>query len=90
MKITRIVLPLFLLVMASPASAIVLRAKVAEVRDGKSLVVVNGSRSLTVILVAVDTPDLLQEYGDVARDIWPAWSSGKKFRSSLRNYRLQM
>jgi endonuclease YncB( thermonuclease family)/thiol-disulfide isomerase/thioredoxin len=78
MKITRIVLPLFLLVMASPASAIVLRAKVAEVRDGKSLVVVNGSRSLTVILVAVDTPDLLQEYGDVAREHLASLVLGKE------------
>ena len=78
MKITRIVLPLFVLVMASPASAIVLRAKVAEVRDGKSLVVVNGSRSLTVILVAVDTPDLLQEYGDVAREHLASLVLGKE------------
>lgn len=78
MKIMRIVLPLFLLVMASPASAIVLRAKVAEVRDGKSLVVVNGSRSLTVILVAVDTPDLLQEYGDVAREHLASLVLGKE------------
>src|SRR5258708_23914441 len=78
MKITRIVLPLFLLLITSPASAIVLRAKVAEVRDGKSLVVVNTGRSLTVILVAVDTPDLLQEYGDVARDHLASLVLGKE------------
>src|SRR5438552_4405020 len=78
MKITRIVLPLFLLLIASPASAIVLRAKVAAVPDGKSLVVVNGSRSLTVILVAVDTPDLLQEYGDVAREHLASLVLGKE------------
>jgi endonuclease YncB( thermonuclease family) len=67
MKFTRILIPLFLLFSVSPANALVLRGRVAEVRDGQSIVVINGGRKLTVFLEGVDAPELKQEFGDVAQ-----------------------
>ncbi|HVS82945.1 MAG TPA: thermonuclease family protein [Pyrinomonadaceae bacterium] len=78
MKITRSLLPLLLLFSASPASAMVLHVLVTEVRDGKSVVVMNGNRKLTVILEGVDAPELMQEYGDVARQHLTSLILGKE------------
>lgn len=66
MKFTHILILLFLLFSAAPASALTLRGTVSEVRDGQSLVVMNGGRKLTVILQGVAAPELKQEFGDVA------------------------
>ena len=67
MKLTRILIPLFLFLSAVPANALVLRGTVSEVRDGRSIVVSNSGRKLTVFLEGVDAPELKQEFGDVAR-----------------------
>lgn len=58
---------LFLLFIATPANAIVLRGVVSEIRDGKTLVVTSNKQKVTVILKGVDAPELKQEFGDVAQ-----------------------
>ena len=67
MKLTRVLLPLLLLVIAVPVHAVVLRGVVSEVPDGKSLVVISNNQKLTVVLKGVEAPELKQEFGDVAR-----------------------
>ena len=67
MKISRTFFFLFLLALAAPANAMVLRGLVSEVPDGRSVVVVSNGRKVTVFLKGVDAPELKQEFGDVAR-----------------------
>jgi endonuclease YncB( thermonuclease family)/thiol-disulfide isomerase/thioredoxin len=58
---------LFLLLAAIPASAVVLRGVVVEVRDGQSVVVLSGGRKFTVVMKGVDAPELAQEFGEASR-----------------------
>ena len=60
-------LPLFSLLLATPANTIVLRGVVSEVRDGETVVVTTNKQKVTVILKGVDAPELKQEYGEVAQ-----------------------
>jgi len=62
-----LVLPLFLLFIATPVNAIVLRGVVSEVRDGKTIIVTTNKQRVTVILKGVDAPELKQEFGDLAQ-----------------------
>ena len=67
MIFTRVLVPLFLLCLASPANALVLRGLAAEVPNGNSIVIMSNGQRLTVFLKGVDAPELKQEFGDVAR-----------------------
>jgi endonuclease YncB( thermonuclease family)/thiol-disulfide isomerase/thioredoxin len=67
MKLTLILILVFLLFPAAPANALVLRGVVSEVRDGRSIVVISGGRKLLVLLKGVDAPDLKQEFGEVSQ-----------------------
>ncbi|MGI9068041.1 MAG: thioredoxin domain-containing protein [Pyrinomonadaceae bacterium] len=67
MKITRILIPLFLLFSTAQVNALVLKGVVSEVRDGQSIVIVTGGRKLVVVLKGVAAPELKQEFGDVAK-----------------------
>ena len=62
-----LILPLLLLMIASPAKAIVLRGMVADVPDGQTIVITSGGRQLVVILKGVAAPEMKQEFGDLAR-----------------------
>jgi len=67
MKLTLILILVFLLFPAAPANALVLRGVVSEVRDGRSIVVTSGGRKLVVMLKGVDAPELKQEFGEVSK-----------------------
>lgn len=68
MKITRLLPLLFIFCFATPAAGSSLRAVVSQVLDGQTILVNAGpNRSLTVVLVGVDAPELQQEFGDVAQ-----------------------
>lgn len=67
MIFTRVLVPLFLLCLAAPANALVLRGLASQVPNGGSIVFLSNGQRLTVILKGVDAPDLKQEFGDVAR-----------------------
>jgi endonuclease YncB( thermonuclease family)/thiol-disulfide isomerase/thioredoxin len=58
---------LFVSSLLFPASPMVMRGIVSEVRDGRSIVVTSNGRKLTVFLKGVDAPDLNQEFGDISR-----------------------
>ncbi|HKO95956.1 MAG TPA: thioredoxin domain-containing protein [Pyrinomonadaceae bacterium] len=62
-----LLLSLLLFVSATPASAVVLRGVVIEVRDGQSVVVFSGGRKFTVVLKGVDAPELAQDFGETSR-----------------------
>lgn len=68
MIITRVLVPLFLLFLASPANALVLRGLAAEVPNGNTIVIMSNGQRLTIFLKGVDAPELKQEFGDVARE----------------------
>ena len=68
MKLTRLLPLLCLLCFATPAPGASLRAIVSQVLDGQTILVsVAPNRSLTVVLVGVDAPELKQEFGSVAQ-----------------------
>lgn len=67
MKITPILILLFLLFSAAPANALVLKGVVSEVRDGQSIVLITGGRKLGVILKGVAAPELKQDFGEVSQ-----------------------
>jgi len=67
MKITPILILLFLLFSAAPANALVLKGVVSEVRDGQTIVIITGGRKLGVILKGVAAPDLKQDFGEVSQ-----------------------
>jgi micrococcal nuclease len=67
MKLTLILVLAFLMFPVEPASALVLRGVVSEVRDGRSIVVTSGGRKLVVMLKGVDAPELKQEFGEVSK-----------------------
>ncbi len=62
-----LLVPMYLLSLATSANAIVLRGVVSEVRDGKTLIVTTNKQKVTVTLKGVDAPDLQQEFGDVSQ-----------------------
>lgn len=66
-NLMKIALILFLMFLAAPANALVLRGVVSEVRDGRSIVVTSGGRKLVVMLKGVDAPELKQEFGEVSQ-----------------------
>jgi len=68
MKLTRLLPLLCIFCFATPAAGSSLRAVVSRVLDGQTIVVsVGPNRSLTVVMVGVDAPELKQEFGDVAQ-----------------------
>jgi endonuclease YncB( thermonuclease family)/thiol-disulfide isomerase/thioredoxin len=68
MKLTRLLPLLCFFCFATPAAGSSLRAVVSQVLDGQTILVSAGpNRSLTVVLVGVDAPELKQEFGDVAQ-----------------------
>ena len=67
MKLNRLFLLLFLLTLAAPARAIVLRGVVSDVPDGQRVVVSSGGRQLVVVLKGVAAPEMNSEFGEVAR-----------------------
>lgn len=68
MKLTRLLPLLCLVCFATPAPGAPLRAVVSQVLDGQTILVSTGpNRTLTVVLVGVDAPELKQEFGDVAQ-----------------------
>ena len=68
MKLTRLLPLLCILCFATPAAGSSLRAVVSQVLDGQTIIVnVGPNRSLTVVMVGVDAPELKQEFGDVAQ-----------------------
>jgi endonuclease YncB( thermonuclease family)/thiol-disulfide isomerase/thioredoxin len=83
MKLIRSLAPLFLLCLATPVNALVLRGLVSEVPDGKTLVFISSNRKLTVTLEGVDAPDLMQDYGEVARQHLASLVLGKDISIEL-------
>ena len=68
MKLTRLLPLLCIFCFATPAAGASLRAVVSQVLDGQTILVsVGPNRSLIVVLVGVDAPELKQEFGDVAQ-----------------------
>jgi len=67
MIFTRVLVPLFLLCLASPANALILRGLASEVPNGNSIVIRSNGQRLTIFLKGVDAPELKQEFGDEAR-----------------------
>lgn len=68
MKLTRLLPLLCIFCFATPAAGSSLRAVVSQVLDGQTIIVnVGPNRSLTVVMVGVDAPELKQEFGDVAQ-----------------------
>jgi endonuclease YncB( thermonuclease family)/thiol-disulfide isomerase/thioredoxin len=68
MKLTRLLPLLCLVCFATPAPGASLRAVVSQVLDGQTILVSTGpNRTLTVVLVGVDAPELKQEFGDIAQ-----------------------
>lgn len=68
MKLTRLLPLLCIFCFATPAAGSSLRAVVSQVLDGQTILVSTGpNRTLTVVLVGVDAPELKQEFGDVAQ-----------------------
>src|SRR5256885_9210919 len=65
----RLLMLAFVVVLCWPAlaHAVVLQAEVAEVQDGKTIIVTNMGRQLKVVLKGADAPEAGQVYGDVAR-----------------------
>ena len=66
------------LVAALPASAETFQAKVRDVTDGDTLVVLKGGRAQVVQIEGIDAPELSQAYGKDAREYVREATRGKK------------
>lgn len=68
MRSIRLIFLLIILCTSVTSTPLVMRGVVAEVRDGRTIVVDSHGRKLHVLLRGVDAPDLKQEFGDRSRD----------------------